>query len=736
MADERLRIKIEADAKRAERDLKNLAELSEELTDDDLTIVVQAKTQAAEANLKNLVRQLGLAEDPADIKVLTTGIKQARDELEQLARAAKDLPTVDLDTTGARKNIDDLGKSADSSKSVLANMVGNASQDLGALGGLAGSAGVAIGQMGEYMADAAGQGDKFGTIVKNFATVAGPIALISVGVGLASSALANMRKKSEEARKALEATSEALGDAVGTNEAAAESIEGVSGALGLLGEALNEADPSNVDKMTAAMGALGLQARDAVGLIQTLESGLAGGPTIEALLGPGVPPEYMDSIVRAIQVEENWADARSQLVQSGVPEKVIDQIEAEGSALQDLIQIGKTQDVEGDIRRELGKAKALGGTRRAAILAAEAEAKRLGREGDALLIFDLYIKGLQNQASETAKAKAAQELWRAEQDRSNEAFAQGLEGARLYGEALAGIDYGQAALEGATTAMSAFSEERVAAGNLVQDEAEAWRDFSEAVKDGGLNLDTTTEKGAKQQDALEDLAGVIDTQLAQAYQDAAGDGAKFKTSAENIANTLRDRLTKELGLSGDEADDVIYTLGLMPEDIETRYALSGTEEAKIKLDLLSGSIDDLPKDVKATVTQQIIAGDYVGALDTVQGYYDRNPARLGVKLYLAPGTNKALERGLALGPIVSSAPLPPDQGPTPVGLGATTLATVPAAGGMSSPTVSVGVSLNSRGLRDLTAAVRNAVDRGLGGRTAQATAQRYVWRNGRYLEVG
>ena len=43
------------------------------------------------------------------------------------------------------------------SRSVLANMVGNATQDLGALGGVAGSAGVAIGQMGEYMADAAGE---------------------------------------------------------------------------------------------------------------------------------------------------------------------------------------------------------------------------------------------------------------------------------------------------------------------------------------------------------------------------------------------------------------------------------------------------------------------------------------------------------------------------------------------------------------------------------------------------
>jgi hypothetical protein len=82
--------------------------------------------------------------------------------------------------TGA--DIDDLGKSADSSKSVLANMIGNSVQDLGALGGVAGSAGVAIGQMGEYMADARAEGESFSSILRNFGSVAGPIAAVSVGL--------------------------------------------------------------------------------------------------------------------------------------------------------------------------------------------------------------------------------------------------------------------------------------------------------------------------------------------------------------------------------------------------------------------------------------------------------------------------------------------------------------------------------------------------------------------------
>jgi hypothetical protein len=301
-----------------------------------------------------------------------------------------------------------------------------------------------------------------------------------------------------------------------------------------------------------------------------------------------------------------------------------------------------------------------------------------------------------------------------------------------YNDVLRSADWGGAALTAASDAFGAFNEQRFAAGNLVQEEAAAWGALSEAVKDGGINLDTATEKGAKQQDALEDLAGVINTQLATAYVDAAGDGDKFKSSAANIANTLRDRLIKELGLSETAADDVIYTLGLMPEDIETRYALSGVEEAKVKLDLLSGSIDDLPKDVQAKVTQQIITGDYVGALNTVQSYYDRHPAKLPVYADLKGFRYQGGGSGV-VEPATTLASTP--TGPSPMALGATPTATMPAATGTTAagwsppwaPTVKVKFTADT-----------TAVDRAFRnlGRSVHSTAERYVWRNGRYLEVG
>jgi hypothetical protein len=61
-------------------------------------------------------------------------------------------------------------------------MVGNSAQDLGALGGFAGSAGVAIGQMAEYASDAALAGEGLASALGSMALVAGPIAGISLAL--------------------------------------------------------------------------------------------------------------------------------------------------------------------------------------------------------------------------------------------------------------------------------------------------------------------------------------------------------------------------------------------------------------------------------------------------------------------------------------------------------------------------------------------------------------------------
>jgi hypothetical protein len=114
------------------------------------------------------------------------------------AAGVKDLDAI---APGLATKLDNVSKSADSSKGALANMIGNSAQDLGELGGIAGSAGVAVGQMAEYFADAAFEGEGLGSVLKNFGAVAGPIAALSAGVFLVSSAISAYNKPAEDAAK-------------------------------------------------------------------------------------------------------------------------------------------------------------------------------------------------------------------------------------------------------------------------------------------------------------------------------------------------------------------------------------------------------------------------------------------------------------------------------------------------------------------------------------------------------
>jgi hypothetical protein len=112
----------------------------------------------------------------------------------------------------ARRGVDDVGRSADSSKSALANMIGNSAQDLGALGGLAGSAGVAFGQMGEYIADAALDGERLGSVIASFAKIVGPIAALTAVFQTVTGMQQSSAESAELAKISVEGWTEALKD--------------------------------------------------------------------------------------------------------------------------------------------------------------------------------------------------------------------------------------------------------------------------------------------------------------------------------------------------------------------------------------------------------------------------------------------------------------------------------------------------------------------------------------------
>jgi uncharacterized protein YukE len=166
------------------------------------------------------------AKNRVEVEIVATD--EASPKLEHVERQMEALEAdpvnIKADTTG----LDNLGRSASSSKSVLANMVGNSTQDLSALGGVAGSAGVAIGQMGEYMADASASGEGLTSILRNFAGVAGPIAAITVAMAGIQDIMKSMSEgqAAEKAfdKKQIEQFTEAIKTGTDATETYAETL--------------------------------------------------------------------------------------------------------------------------------------------------------------------------------------------------------------------------------------------------------------------------------------------------------------------------------------------------------------------------------------------------------------------------------------------------------------------------------------------------------------------------------
>lgn len=216
---------------------------------------------------------------------------------------------------------------------------------------------------------------------------------------------------------------------------------------------------------------------------------------------------------------------------------------------------------------------------------------------------------------------------------------EGAAGARAYSDAIGSIDFQNTDIQGATTAFSAFTTGLFAGENQAQAAEAAYANMVAAVGDGAFTLDVATEAGRAQQDALEGVAGVLDGQLAQAYDAANGSQSAFVASATQLGEGTLSRLQSELGLTDTQVDGLRTTLGLTATDYEARFELAGAAEAQLQLGLLQGAITGLPPDVELVVNTLITQGDYVGARDAIASYYAGTP----VEAPVVPDTTGFLE---------------------------------------------------------------------------------------------
>lgn len=143
--------------------------------------------------------KLEQSEPTVEVAAETTNARAALADIETvLDKIDAEKVTPEVDTAPAADGVKRLGSESDQTRSVMANMVGNTTQDLGALGGVAGSAGMAIGQLGEY----ATEGNVSMAGLASTAVPMAGLALVSAAASKAMQIFADRAKQSADDTKA------------------------------------------------------------------------------------------------------------------------------------------------------------------------------------------------------------------------------------------------------------------------------------------------------------------------------------------------------------------------------------------------------------------------------------------------------------------------------------------------------------------------------------------------------
>ena len=248
---------------------------------------LKADAEAADALAQALGPELSGKIDTsgavAELKKLGLTADDIKAEADTLGLALKEIDDINMgsikgDMTKLGGAVDDvdsrvrkMGDTSDNSRSVMANLAGNAAQDnFTALGGAAGSAGVAIGQLAEYASE--------GNIsLTGLAAVAGPMLLLAGATQLVTSRMERVAKidawKKEQVESYKEAVQE-VGVGVGAVQRHLEGLEDWSFDTGGDWHDFMTSEGKLVN-INAALGVMGFTLTEVAGYIESGSTGAA-----------------------------------------------------------------------------------------------------------------------------------------------------------------------------------------------------------------------------------------------------------------------------------------------------------------------------------------------------------------------------------------------------------------------------------------------------------------------------
>ena len=583
-----------------------------------LQVIAQTKfgldldTSAAQAAARELRDQLATLEIDlpvdADVTQLEAALDEARRKIEGLPPAEIDVQ-VDEDkirrAAGALDDVDQAARRAESGGKVTSS----AFRDMTEAFGGADSALFGMGESFEGMMDVLeGFGGKLGLsagAVAGLTTALGGALAILGTVGIAftlfQTVMKNFNKDAEEAKKRTQEWTEALIEANG-------AIEDV--ATQRLDE-IFKLDPKLVDT--------------------ALDMGLSAADLADVITGKTVPA--FEKVRKETEVATKFIKQYGEANLLTV-EAIADELDITNEQARALIEVNSARrSVIGDMEKE-ADAAGMSTQQYENYVRIHADVEgivtdtSLALEGysGVLTEADLNATRYMDTTQATVDAIEAQEV--AFTDARVAAFQLAKEYERITASSV--VDTWDEINDRADTFVSILGDVRDAAARPMDvfigmiEANEAW---SKALEENGKTLDITTEKGRANYDVLQQQADAMATAVEETYrQTASYEDAAAK--ADEFRLQLYKQL-KQMGITGDEAEEYVRTLGLMPDQVETTIELAKGEEARKKVQELSDIIAELPPEVETTVTQSILAGDYEAALATVQKYFDDHPAGMG-----------------------------------------------------------------------------------------------------------
>ena len=483
-----------------------------------------------------------------------------------------------VDTTQAEQGVGHVREQAEGAKSALANMVGNTAQDLGQLGGVAGSSGVAIGQLSEYFVDAANKGGGLGAVLSSFAGPAGIATLaltaLSVGLPLVIDALTGV---SDQERIAKETTDDLTKAFHGLDSASSDLR------FTAIAEDIRKLI-NDTPTLTGHINDLGVSASD-------IATEMTGGtsPAIQR-----VRDDYKsltETLATVTTAQMDSAEARASGNASAV---ATDQAEKQVAAslgitvqaLRDRIAVEKStiDTIQGKVDGTKKATEADDAARAALETLTTTEAAKKQADDDAKKAAEEHTKKMQDQA------KAIDDL-DASMQHLNATWNEGAQAADSFNSV-----FGQEESTFFTIHQSAADVEDGFSklGKTVHD---AGQDFLET----GGHLTSLSDDGRSVLDVLEPLGKSIATNLSAELQSAGGSYDSVRTKAAGYVQDLTTQLT-QLGLNSDSIQGYIEMLNLTPEQVETTIKLSQQDEARKKIADLHVDISNIPEEARTILS--------------------------------------------------------------------------------------------------------------------------------------